>query len=723
MFCFNNQTIDYELFLFALPLQSLSLPAFMNFQLLTQFSAWWILVCLLAGLLYAWILYKNFPVQEEQSPWFRRILFFLRMTAVSILAFLLLSPMIRTLTRETEKPILLFAQDASSSILLNSDSSFYNGEYPKQVASMLTKLKEKYDVSTLSWGDVVEEGFPLSYNEHQTDFNGLYDQINIRLGNRNVGAVVIASDGLYNKGSNPLYLSTPKIPVYTVALGDTNIRKDLLISHLNYNKVVYLGNSFPIEINIDARQCNGSSATLRVRRDSSVLFTRNIQISGNRFSQMIPVVFDANAKGMQHYSVELTQLSDEVTYSNNVRDIYIEVKESKQKILLIANAPHPDLAAIKNAVESNGNYSIKIEMAKGLTASIREYNLIILHNLPSRENNLSLIVPQAIKEGVPLWYILGTQTNTTQFSNLKSLVTISSSLDKANPVQAAVNPGFSLFTISDEAKSVIPQFPPLLTPFGKYSFSTDHYELLTQQIGSITTNDPLLTFSGNNENKTGVLCGEGLWRWKLNNYERHGNFNVFNEIVTKTIQNLIIKETKSRFRLVSRNDYAENEPVTFDAEVYNNSFELINDPDVNLTIINQDKKSFPYIFSKTDRAYNLNAGYLPAGDYRYKAAVNTGDQLFSNEGSFSISSLHAEQSETVADHQMLNTIADNSGGKMYYPRDLEKLEKELMERDDLKTVSYSHFKMQDMVNMKTVFFILLALLSLEWYLRKRSGSY
>ena len=174
MFCFNNQTIYYEVFLFALPIQYLFFPSFINFQLLTQFSAWWILVCLLAGLLYAWILYKNYPVQEEQSPWFRRILFFLRMSAVSILAFLLLSPMIRTLTRETEKPILLFAQDASSSILLNADSSFYKGEYPQQVASLLTKLKEKYEVSTLSWGDRVKEGFPESYIAQQTDFNGLY---------------------------------------------------------------------------------------------------------------------------------------------------------------------------------------------------------------------------------------------------------------------------------------------------------------------------------------------------------------------------------------------------------------------------------------------------------------------------------------------------------------------------------------------------------------------
>lgn len=695
----------------------------MNFQLLTQYSFWWILVCILAGLAYAWILYGKHKVQEDQSPWFKRILFIFRWFSVSVLAFLLLSPMIRTLSRETEKPLLVFAQDNSSSILLGGDSAYYKNQYPQEVKAFLETLKDKYDVNTLSWGDGVKEGFEPTYQDKQTDFNSLYDQMNIRLGNRNVGALVIATDGLYNKGSNPLYLSGPKVPVYSVALGDTNIRKDLLISNLNYNRVVYLGNSFPIEVIIDARRCNGSKAVLTVKQDSLTLFSRAFTISGNRFSQMIPVVFDASSKGMKHYKVEVTSLPGEITYSNNVRDLYVEVKESKQKILLVANAPHPDLAAIKYAVESSGNYSIKIEMAKELSSSVREYNLLILHNLPSGLNNSSTLIQNAVKEGVPVWFILGTQVNTSQFNGLGTMISIASSLDKSNPVQAAFNPGFSLFTLSEEVRSNIPQFPPLLAPFGKYSYTTDHYAMLTQQIGAITTQDPLLVFSGNAAWKSGILCGEGLWRWRLDDYSRNGNFNVFNEIISKTVQNLIVKETKNRFRLVARTDYAENEPVTFDAEVYNNSYELINDPDVKLTITNKSNKNFPYLFSKTDRAYNLNAGYLPAGDYRYKSTVNAGDQVFSSEGSFSVSALHAEQSETVADHQLLYTLSSKSGGKMFYPADFKALSKELLEREDLKTVSYSHFKLQDLVNMKWVFFFLLCLLSFEWFLRKRSGSY
>ncbi len=695
----------------------------MNFQLLTQISAWWIFICLLLGFIYAWILYRNFRQQDNQHPWFRRILFFLRFSAVSILSFLLLSPMIRTLFRETEKPILLFAQDASSSIILNSDSSFYLNEYPEKVNSLLEKLSDKYDVTVLSWADQVRDGLANSYTDKETDFSKLYEEMDIRLGNRNVGAVVIASDGLYNKGSNPVYLKGPKVPVYTIALGDTSVRKDLLLSDLNYNRVVYLGNAFPVEINIEARRCNASQATLNVFEDSTLLFSRSFQISGNRFSQLIPVILDAKSAGMKRYRIELSTLEDEVTYTNNSRDIYIEVKESRQKILLLANAPHPDLAAVKHAIESNQNYTMTSALIADFNGSVKEFNLVIFHNLPTKSSELNSIYSQLVSESIPAWFILGAQTSASRFNELKSLISINSSLEKINAVNASVNQTFTLFTLSDEAKAVLPQFPPLLSPFGKYTYNSDYYSLLTQQVGSVVTKDPLLVFSGSGSVRTGILCGEGLWRWKLDDFVRHGNFNVFNELVNKTVQNLVVKETRSRFRLIARTNYAENEPVTFDAEVYNNSYELIHEPDVRITITNQNSKNFPYVFSKTDRAYHLNAGYLPVGDYRYTATVNAGDQVLNAQGSFTVSALHAEQSETVADHQLLYTLAANSGGKMFYPHTLDSVFSELDQRDDLKSVSYSHYKMQDLVSLKWVFFLILGLLSMEWFLRKRSGAY
>ncbi|MBK9526592.1 MAG: hypothetical protein IPO39_18225 [Bacteroidetes bacterium] len=696
----------------------------MKFQLITEQPLWWLILCIALGIGYAILLYRNEKSLESLSPWLKRLLFAFRAIVVSILAFLLLTPLIKINSRETEKPILVFAQDNSKSILINKDSSLYQKEYPDGIRKFLDALKEKYDVKAISWGDHVSEDLNFSYTEQQTDFSTLLDEISIRYGNRNVGAMVIASDGLYNRGSNPVFSgSNLKVPLYTIAIGDTTVHKDLLIRSVAFNKVVYLGNSFPIQINVAGRQCAGAQTTLTVKQDSAVLFTRTLSVNGNAFSQEVPVILDAKKKGILHYKITLSSVDGEITLANNSRDIYVEVLESKQKIYLVAEAPHPDLGVLKTTIESSENYTIKISSAEDANDPLKDYNLLILHNLPSAKHDISALITKAKESSIPILYILGTQTNVRAFNALSTGLSISGGLDKSNPVQVAVNPGFSLFTLSDETRHSLPEFPPLLTPFGRYSMNASNAVLLNQQVGTVSTDDPLLVFFESGEVKTGVLCGEGIWRWKLSDYRQHDQTNAFNEIMTKTIQNLCIKDNKSHFKISTKNSFAENEPVSFDAEVYNDNYELINTPDINLTITNTEKKSFPYTFSKTERAYSLNAGFLTAGEYRYKSTVKVGDKVYNTEGAFSVSALQAEQTETSADHQLMYNLAHKNGGEMYYPGQLNELEKALLAREDIKTVSYAHYKLQDLVNIKLVFFLLLALLTVEWFLRKRAGAY
>jgi hypothetical protein len=159
-----------------------------------------------------------------------------------------------------------------------------------------------------------------------------------------------------------------------------------------------------------------------------------------------------------------------------------------------------------------------------------------------------------------------------------------------------------------------------------------------------------------------------------------------------------------------------------EAEVYNESYELINEPEVNITITNSDNKKFPFTFSKTSNANRLNSGMMPVGEYKYEAKVKIGDKMYTQQGSFSVSALQVELTNTVADHQMLYSLAKKHGGEMVYPNQLDKLVSELNKREDIKSVSYSEKKLTDLINVKWIFFLVLFLLSFEWFIRKRNGS-
>jgi hypothetical protein len=112
---------------------------------------------------------------------------------------------------------------------------------------------------------------------------------------------------------------------------------------------------------------------------------------------------------------------------------------------------------------------------------------------------------------------------------------------------------------------------------------------------------------------------------------------------------------------------------------------------------------------------------LPATPDKVSKGINTSATIivaYTTELRTSIEALN-----TTANHQLLNAIANKTGAKMVYPNQIEILEKLLSNKEDIVAVSYSEEKLQDLVNLKWVFYLLMAFLTVEWFLRKRFGGY
>ena len=695
----------------------------MNFSLSIEYPWRFILLCMAAGLLYAFVLYRKEKRFDESPQWVKFLLPVLRFLAVAFLAFFLLSPFIKNITRTIEKPIIIFAQDNSESIVVGKDSAYYKKEYAGEVVNVLSKLSEDFDTNNYSFGNQISRGLSFSYKEKQTDMATLFQEIDNRFINRNIGAVIIASDGLYNKVQNPIYSLKNNFPVYTIALGDTTVQKDLILTNVLHNKIVYLGNKFPISIQIEAARLSGKNFTCTISKGAEKLFSQQVNINSNNFSFEIQTLLEAKQKGIQRYTIALSRIDGEITYANNVKDVFVDVVDGKQKILILADAPHPDIAAIKNALEANLNYEVNSMLASDFNASLSGYNMVVLHQLPSLRNPIQKIITDIEKQTIPVLFVLGSQSSVPAFNKAQSDLTITSNNGGTNNTLPLVDNDFSLFTTSDEMKSYINKLPPLQSPFGSYKMNPSASVFCYQKIGVVETRQPLLFFTQQSEKKTGFICGEGIWRWRLQDVFDHTNTLLFNELITKTAQYLSAAVDKSFFRVNGKNNFYENELIEFDAELYNESYELINNPEVNMMITNGEGKKFPYVFSKTSNGYHLNAGRLPVDHYHYEAKTQTGKKIYSLKGEFSVSALQVESSNIVADHQLLYSIAKKSGGEMLDKNNLSQLIDILSKRDDIHSVSHSEKKLSDMINLKWIFFLLLLLISTEWLVRKINGSH
>jgi hypothetical protein len=246
---------------------------------------------------------------------------------------------------------------------------------------------------------------------------------------------------------------------------------------------------------------------------------------------------------------------------------------------------------------------------------------------------------------------------------------------------------------------------------------------LYQRLGSIETTRPLILFNETLDGRTGVIAGQGIWKWRLYDYARNNSHDNFNGLVNKMVQFLSLKDQKKQFRVYHQSNFQENQVVEFDAEIYNDSYELVNDPDIGITIQDESGKQFPFIFNKSGNAYHLNAGSFPPGNYSYVAKTVEGTQYPSESGQFSVSALDLEALNTIADHHLLYQVATENGGRMYQLSQIKELEEELLNREDIKPVTYAQKSYEDLINKWWVIGIIVLLLSAEWFIRKRSGGY
>jgi len=647
-----------------------------------------------------------------------------RFIAVFIIAMLLLSPLIKSTRKYIEKPVVIFAQDNSESVVMNKDSDMYRTKLKPEINSLIDKLSEKFEVNSYSFGQSINEELAFDFTDKNTAISYLFDELKNRYSNRNVGAVIISTDGIYNEGTNPVYSASDfGFPVYSIALGDTNIQKDIILTEVNYNKIVFLGNRFPIQSVVDVKELKGVKTNLSIFNGNTAVFSTELSVNSDSYTEIVNTELEAKKTGLQHYRINLSKDNREINLKNNYREIVIEVIDSRQKILILANSPHPDISAIRESLKSNENYEVQYYTIKDFQKSVIGYNLLILHQLPSHSNPVTSLLQEIYKNEIPVLFITGSQSSVQNLNNLKTGINIISSKESLEESQASFNDQFILFEIGEKTRDFFSSAPPLITPFGNYSINSSAQVLFFQKIKSIITTKPLLYFSQQADNKTGFITGEGIWRWKIYDYAQHSNHEQFNDLINKIVQYLALKLNREPFNVYNKNVLDENEPVIINAELYNQSFELINEPDVNIEILNEENNKYKFAFNKTLKSYRLNAGVFPVGDYTYSASVTFNGTNYSESGKFTVLPVNIESANTVANHKVLYQLSAKTNGGVYYPGQIDSLCNKLNNNKNILPVSYSEQKLTELINLKTLFFIILALIAAEWFTRKFFGSY
>ena len=705
----------------------LALYKISSMHIFTEYSLWWLPLCVVVGLATAFLLYRKNDKLREAPRWVRRLLFGLRAFVVAMLLFLLLGPYIEMRRSVVEKPTIVLLHDNSASLVLQKDSAKIRTEYVAAYQKFADELRETYTVDEYTFGSGLVYDSALNFSERETNISQALQDVAVRYYKQNLGAVVLATDGIYNAGENPKYATqnmSATTPIYTVALGDTVQECDNVISKVLHNKIAFRNNPFTIKVSVESHSLKGKQSTLTIRENNAVVFERSFTAQSAHAFKTLDCKLTSNEIGKKMYTISITYFNEEISEKNNTYTFAVDVLESKQKILLAYEAVHPDVAALRRAIESNKNYDCDVVcLSDDKAIDVSAYNCLMLVGLPTAFGKGKSLLSHAVEAGVPSLIVYNQAMSVDALNAQNVGVAIENFRNSYDEVKPAYQSDFSLFQLDEASKTMLEQAPPLLAPFGNYTVGVQSKMLCNQIVETIEVARPLVAFSQIKNTKVGMVLGEGLWRWRLFDKKTNGSFAAFDSFVNKMIAYLALTEKRELFSVNGENIISDNQDALFTAELYDKSYEPMPNQEISMTVRNEAGKEFPFSFIPNDNFYVLNAGKFPQGKYTYAASVKIDGGALTKSGSFFVLPLQTEYKQTRANHDLLSSLSEESGGVMVSPNDFDTLLHEIRSNQNIVAVSHTTRNRSLALDLPLILIVIIVAASAEWFFRKYYATY
>jgi hypothetical protein len=632
----------------------------------------------------------------------------LRAMVIFLTLVLIISPKIKKRNVEEQKPIVLLLQDNSSSIKKALGNNAVT--YQKKLLELQNKIAESYRLVSYNLDGPYPKDSVHRYTAGSTNLTKAISEATELYSQQNLSAIILASDGWYNEGNNPLYAEIPlNGALYSIAIGDTAIPQDIRIAKLYANKSTSLNSQWEVRADIVATRCNGVQQNVVLcNAEGNIVATAPISINSNQFDASVVFSVKASKVGLQQFSVRTPKIAQELNIANNTASIFVEVLEEKKKVLLLAAAAHPDIKAISDALKGLDQYELTIKMANELPNNLQEYAAIILHQIPSNSNTISA----ANFKNKNLWLITGLQNNYFEVNQLQKAVSFGLGI-ATRSVEPVFNTSFSSFSLPNNIAAISDILPPLSVSASDFNANANSQVLFNDKNGKALW----AMLSG--QHNSAVLCGEGLWRWRLYEYKNTKQHLVVDECIRQTLNFLTANNNAKPFRTeLAKYIWNNPEHVSINAFLYNANNEQINKPEANLVVKDSNGRSMNFSFERNGNAYRLDLGALAPGTYNYVATTIYEGKNLSDQGKFMVSTSTLEDQENGCNYPLMYALAAKNKGSCFNTQNMLSVYDSIARNQGIKPLLNEQIEQTDLIDWKWLFAIILFMVTAEWLLRK-----
>ena len=667
----------------------------------------WILLGLILSIFLGYYLYYY---KVKQPTKINLLLAIIRSFVFFLIGLLLINPSIPEEVLFSQKTMLSVLVDNSSSIKYFKKDSLIN--HILEGLKNDKKINKKFNIDYYSFGNKFQLSDTFNFNDNQTDISIPLKKITRIQKNRN-SPIVLISDGNQTIGNDYLYTKI-KEPVFPIVIGDTSKYKDVKISQINVNRYSFINNKFPVETILQYDGVQPVRLRYSIENNGKIIYTKIIKFTEKNNSRILKTFIKASQEGLNVYKSKIQYLANEKNKANNYKNFSVEVNNKQSKILIVSSFYHPDLGALKKAIERDKQRKVNIEIIKSKKHQINDYQLIILYQ---PDEKFSLLLKQLNSNKLSFMLITGSKTDWS-FINNESLGITKKNINQLENYSASFNNSF--FTFSQKNIG-FENFPPLLDYFGELNIMIPHQTLLFQNINGYSSQRPLLVTANENNQKKIFLFGEGIWKWRSSSFQKKNSFINFDKFIGSIVQYASNKKIRDRLDIDIKPSYNINSKILISAFYIDENFQFDNRATLLFTVLNKntkEKKILP--FSLSDSSYQLYLNSLDSGKYEYTVSVN--EQDISKKGNFVVNDFLVEEQFTSANSNKLGLLAKKTKGELYFEDNYNLLIDKLVNDDQFQIEQKSKQISSNLINKTWMMLVIVTLLSIEWIIRKYIGK-
>ena len=634
----------------------------------------------------------------------KEILISLRLFSFSIILFLLINPIFYINQTVLIKPEIAVILDKSESIYHHFNEINFNYNKIDKIFNNWSKDKNLL-VNNYVLDKRIKKLKDNSKIMEYTDFSDLKNFVEFN----KYDHYILITDGNSTQGIPLGYFSSfNSSPIHTIGIGPIKSQDDLYIEKVEYDKIESINNYANIKVYLKVQISKPIITYLNITNElGENIYQEKIEINAaSSGTKVFDVQLALNSITDNNF-VEITPIINEVNKDNNMYTLHIDRKINKDKVLLISGSVSSNTPLIKSIILDNNNFLVDHQFRinnNDWNQSENYYaecdpNIIILDDFPINANDqffLKKVIDFSKTKNISILYFEGPQ------SNLSSAELIRKNIGTIDFELVGIEEEIKI-DIKKNSKTRIKKFPPI-----KRNILWKNEKNILEFI----------------DNKAIITDNEGFNIIAIPNLssiffklKQTNESKLFKNLINSVILKNYYKGNQLFTINVDKNRISIFEKIKIDIMFYNKNIYVDN---VEIYSIDQYLDTLKF---KTNNNQNNKWGseleFSEPGNYKIYSLINLNDgsELKSNYINIKVNDLKIEYKDLIQEQNILMAISQKTNGTYSNINALETV----LNRIDLKQkykevkINYNVFSFQD------YWWIIIILLSIEWYLRKKFG--